>query len=77
MSYTEDMCLPWWSAASVYGVERCETRQTVIRFYRGGKLPDGMNAVRTAAQLDNRTTQRGMISQAHNITVHCFHGGKQ
>ena len=47
-----------------------------IRFCRGGELPDGINDVRTA-QLDNYTSQRGMISQAHSMTVNCFHGGKQ
>ena len=43
-----------------------------IRFRRGGELPDGMNGVRTA-QLDNRTSQRGMIRQVRNMTVNCFH----
>jgi hypothetical protein len=40
----------------------------VIRIRRSGDLPDDMNDIRIA-QHDNHTSQRGMISQAHNMTV--------
>jgi hypothetical protein len=50
--------------------------RSVIKFCRGGKPPYNTNDVRIA-QLDNCTSPKGMISQAHNMTVNCFHGGKQ
>jgi hypothetical protein len=40
----------------------------VIRIRRSGELLDDMNDVRIA-QHDNHTSQRSIISQAHNMTV--------
>ena len=45
----------------------------VIKFCCGGELLDDMNDTRTAP-LDNRASQRGMISQVRNMPVNCFHG---
>ena len=42
----------------------------VIRCRRGGELLNSMNDVRIA-QLNNRTSQRGMIRQVRNMTVNC------
>ena len=46
----------------------------VIRFRHIGELLDDTNDAKTA-QLDNRTSQRGILSQVRNTTVSCFHGG--
>jgi hypothetical protein len=70
------MCLPGWSAASVYGMNVVRLDRYVIIFRRGGKLRDDTNDV-IIAQLGDRTSQRGMISQVCNMTVNCFYGGKQ
>jgi hypothetical protein len=48
----------------------------VIIFCRGDKLLDGAIGV-IITQLDNRTSQRGMISQVCTMTATCFHGSKQ
>jgi hypothetical protein len=48
----------------------------VIIFRRGGDLLDVDNHV-IIAQLHNRTSQRGMISQVCNMAVNYFHGSKQ
>ena len=48
----------------------------VIRFRHVGELLDDTNDAKTA-QLDNRTSQRGMIRQVRSMTINWFYGGKQ
>jgi hypothetical protein len=72
--HTQRKCLPWWSAASVYGVDVLKLVRRAIRCRRGGELLDEANDVRIA-QLDNCISRRGMICQARNMTVNRFPGG--